>query len=114
MTTTRTAYVTLTDDNFQPEVLHNPQPVLVDFWATWCGPCHVMGPVIDELAEEFTGRVTVGKVNVDDAPHLAAQYGIRSIPTFLVFQDGHVVDQAVGVVPKQVLVAKLAKYIQTA
>ena len=112
--TTKTASITLTDDNFQPAVLLNPQPVLVDFWAVWCGPCRVMGPIIDELAEEFTGRVTVGKVNVDDAPHLAAQYDIRSIPTFLVFQDGRVVDRAVGVVPKQVLVAKLARCIQTA
>ena len=114
MTTTRTAYITLTADNFQPEVLHNSQPVLVDFWAAWCGPCHVMGPVIDELAEEFAGRVTVGKVNVDDAPHLAAQYDIRSIPTFLVFRDGRVVDRAVGVVPKQMLVTKLTNHIQAA
>jgi thioredoxin 1 len=73
-----------------------------------------MGPVIDELAEEFAGRVTVGKVNVDDAPHLAAQYGIHSIPTFLVFRDGRVVDRAVGVVPKQVLVTKLTEHIQAA
>jgi thioredoxin 1 len=73
-----------------------------------------MGPVIDELAEEFAGRVTVGKVNVDDAPHLAAQYGIHSIPTFLVFRDGRVVDRAVGVVPKQVLATKLTEHIQAA
>ena len=98
---------TFTESGFQHDVLANTQPVLVDFWADWCGPCHVMAPVIDELATEFDGKVTVGKVNVDDEPALAAQYGIRSIPTLLVFKDGQLVDQAVGVVPKQVLVEKL-------
>ena len=98
---------TFTESGFQRDVLDNTQPVLVDFWADWCGPCHVMGPVIDELATAFDGQVTVGKVNVDNEPGLAAQYSIRSIPTLLVFKDGQLVDQAVGVVPKQVLVEKL-------
>ena len=98
---------TFTESGFQPDVLDNTQPVLVDFWADWCGPCHVMAPIIDDLAAEFAGQVTVGKVNVDDEPALAAQYGIRSIPTFLVVKDGQLVDQAVGIVPKQILVEKL-------
>ena len=107
MTTANASYATFTETNFQRDVLNSSQPVLVDFWASWCGPCHVMAPVIDDLATEFAGRVTVGKVNVDDEPDLAAQYGIRSIPTLLLFKDGQIVDQAVGVVPKRVLTEKL-------
>ena len=107
MTTTQTSYATFTETNFRQDVLEQTRPVLVDFWAAWCGPCRVMAPVIDDLATEFAGRVSVGKVNVDDYPALAAQYGIRSIPTMLLFQNGQVVDQAVGVVSKQVLAAKL-------
>jgi thioredoxin 1 len=108
MTTVHENYTTFTEANFRREVLENPQPVLVDFWAPWCGPCQVMAPVIDELATAFAGRATVGKVNVDEQPALAARYGIRSIPTLLIFHDGQVVDQAIGVVPKQALAAKLA------
>lgn len=107
MTTANASYATFTETHFQRDVLKSSQPVLVDFWAPWCGPRHVMAPVIDDLATEFAGRVTVGKVNVDDEPDLAAQYGIRSIPTLLLFKDGQIVDQAVGVVPKRVLTEKL-------
>jgi thioredoxin 1 len=106
MTTANTHYATFTTANFQRDVLDSAHPVLVDFWAEWCGPCRVLAPVIDELATEFAGRVTVGKVNVDEAA-LAVQYGIRSIPTLLLFKECQVVDQVVGVVPKHVLVEKL-------
>jgi len=107
MITAHSSYKTFTESGFQQDVLDSSQPVLVDFWAEWCGPCRVMAPVIDELATEFDGRATVGKVNIDDQPALAVQYGIRSIPTLLLFKDGQIVDQAVGVVAKQVLVDKL-------
>ncbi len=111
---TQTAYITVTDTTFEDKVLNNPQPVLVNFWAPWCGPCHVMAPVIEELAAEFAERVTVGKVNVDDYPSLAAQYGIRSIPTLLLFKDGEVVDRAIGVVPKQTLIDTLQVHMLAA
>jgi thioredoxin 1 len=112
MTTTHTTHTTLTEANFRHEVLDNSQPVLVDFWAPWCGPCHVMAPVIDQLATEFVGRATVGKVNVDEQRALAQQYGIRSIPALLVFKQGHVVEQAVGITSKQVLSALLAEQVE--
>jgi len=114
MITTHVTHATFTETNFRHAVLENPQPVLVDFWAPWCGPCHVMAPVIDQLATEFTGRATVGKVNVDEQPALAQQYGIRSIPALLVFKDGHVVDQAVGITSKHVLAALLAAQLEIA
>ena len=107
MTTANTRYATFTAANFPRDVLDSSHPVLVDFWAPWCGPCRVLAPVIGELATEFAGRVTIGKVNVDDESALAVQYGIRSIPTLLLFKEGQVVDQVVGVVPKHVLVEKL-------
>jgi thioredoxin 1 len=104
----------LTEANFRHEVLENPQPVLVDFWAPWCGPCHVMTPVIDQLASEFAGRALIGKVHVDEQPALAQQYDIRSIPACLVFKHGHVVEQAVGITAKQVLAALLTAHLDTA
>jgi thioredoxin 1 len=113
MTTTHATHATFTEANFRHAVLDNPQPVLVDFWAPWCGPCHVMAPVIDQLATEFAGHATVGKVNVDEQPALAQQYGIRSIPALLVFKHGHVVEQAVGITSKQVLSALLAEQVET-
>jgi thioredoxin 1 len=114
MITEHARYATLSAANFTHDVLNSSQPVLVDFWAPWCGPCHVLTPTIEELAVEFDGQATVGKVNVDDHPQLAAQYGIRSIPTVLLFQEGQVVDQTVGVVPKQVLAAKLRALVSAA
>lgn len=114
MTTTHATHATFTEANFHREVLENSQPVLVDFWAPWCGPCHVMSPVIDQLATEFAGRATVGKVNVDEQPALAQQYGIRSIPAVLVFKHGHVVEQAVGITSKQVLSAILTAQLEIA
>ena len=97
----------LTQDEFDREILQSDQPALVDFWAPWCGPCQMMGPTIDTLAGDYAGRVKVAKVNVDDAPDLATRYGIRSIPSLLFFNNGHVVDQLVGVQPESVLAAKL-------
>ena len=108
------SYVTLTDANFQAEVLESQKPVLVDFWAPWCGPCQVMGPVISELGEEFQDKAVVGKVNVDDYPHLAVEYGIQSIPTPIIFRNGESVDQIVGTVPKNTLVQKLENQLQPA
>jgi len=107
MATEHDSYATFSVANFPRDVLNSSQPVLVDFWAPWCGPCRVLAPTIEELAVEFDGQATVGKVNVDDNLHLAAQYGIRSIPTVLLFKKGQVVDQTMGVVPKQVLAEKL-------
>ncbi len=89
-----------TDSNFQQEVLEGSKPVVVDVWAPWCGPCNAVGPVIDELAEEYNGRVTVGKLNVDDNPEVARRYNVSSIPAVLVFQDGQIVERFLGVRPK--------------
>lgn len=89
-----------TDGNFEPEILKSDIPVMVDFWAPWCGPCHVIGPVVEELAAEYAGRVKVAKMNVDENPATPSQYGIRGIPTVILFKDGKVFDQIVGAVPK--------------
>lgn len=101
------AYVTLTDATFQEEVLDSDQPVLVDFWATWCGPCRMIAPTIEKLAEDFDGRAKIAKLDVDSNPETAMQFGVRSIPTLLFFKDGRVVDQAIGVVPEKQLAQKL-------
>ncbi len=99
--------ITITDDSFQSEVVKSTIPVLVDFWAVWCGPCRMVAPIVDELAVEYEGRVKVGKVDVDSEQKIAADYGIRSIPTLLIFKNGELADQIVGAVPKKQLVEKL-------
>lgn len=95
------AVVTITTENFAQEVLHSDKPVLLDFWASWCGPCRMLSPIVDEVAEERTD-VKVGKVNVDEQPDLAAQFGVMSIPTLLVFEQGKLVRQAVVPAPRPV------------
>lgn len=99
--------LTFTEDNFQSEVLSSDTPVLVDFWAEWCAPCVALGPVIEELASEYEGRVKVGKLNIDDAQKISVEYGIRSIPTVAIFKNGEVVDMRVGLAQKQDLAERL-------
>lgn len=107
-------YVTLTENNFRSEVLESSKPVLVDFWASWCGPCHIIAPAIEELASDYDGKATVAKLNVDEQPGLAQQFGIQSIPSVLFFRDGKVVDHVVGAVPKQALADKLNRLLPVA
>jgi thioredoxin 1 len=99
--------ITLTNDNFEQVVLNSSVPVVVDFWAPWCGPCRVVGPMVESLAEEFSGLATISKLNIDDYDRIATEYHIQAIPTLLFFQNGRVIDQVTGVTPKATLVNKL-------
>lgn len=101
----------VTDSTFTDEVLNSEQPVLVDFWADWCGPCKMVAPVVEELASDYDGKLKVTKVDVDSSPLTAGTYGIRSIPTLLLFKDGKPVNQVVGAVPKQVLQEKIDQVV---
>ncbi|MGC8868122.1 MAG: thioredoxin [Sulfurihydrogenibium sp.] len=99
--------IAVNESNFEQEVLNSDVPVLVDFWAPWCGPCRLIAPIVEEIAEEMAGKAKVVKVNTDENPNLAMRYGIRAIPTIMVFKNGRVVDTRVGVQPKEVLKALL-------
>jgi thioredoxin 1 len=101
----------VTDATFKQEVLDSQIPVLVDFWAPWCGPCRMVAPVVDEIAQQYDGQVKVVKLNTDENPNVASQYGIRSIPTLMIFKGGQRVDMVVGAVPKTTLANTLEKYL---
>ena len=101
----------ITDANFEELVLKSDKPVLVDFWAEWCGPCRMVGPVVEDIAKEYDGQSIVGKVNVDNNPGISMKFGIRNIPALLFFKNGEIVDKQIGAVPKSVLTEKLAKQL---
>lgn len=101
----------ITDANFADEVEKSDLPVLIDFWAVWCGPCRMIAPIVEELAGEFEGKAKIGKVDVDNNPMIAGKFGIRSIPTLLIFKGGQVVDQIVGAVPKGSIIDKLNSHL---
>ena len=101
----------VTDASFDQDVLQSDVPVLVDFWAPWCVPCRMVAPIVDEIAKEFEGRIKVVKLNTDENPNVASQYGIRSIPTLMVFKGGQKVDTVVGAVPKTTLASTISKYL---
>jgi len=106
-----TKYLELTDGNFDTEVIKTSTPVLVDFSADWCGPCKMMGPIIEDLANEYEGKAKITKIDVDVNPQTTSKYGVRSLPTLLIFKDGNVVDKIIGAVPKRVITEKLSAYL---
>jgi thioredoxin 1 len=103
--------VKLTTDNWEQEVLKSDIPVLVDFWAPWCGPCRMVAPVVSEIAHEYEGKLKIGKLNTDEEPDIAVRYGIMSIPTLMVFKNGEVVDQIIGAAPKEYFTQRLDKIL---
>ena len=103
--------IEITDANFEQEVMRSDKPVLIDFWAVWCGPCRMVAPVVEEIASEYNGKLKVGKLDVDNNPEVSMKFGIRSIPTLMVFKGGKVVEQIIGAVPKRNLVDKVIPHI---
>ncbi|WKZ72382.1 MAG: thioredoxin [Ignavibacteriaceae bacterium] len=103
--------IEINDSNFEEEVMKSPAPVLIDFWAVWCGPCRAIAPIVEQLAAEYDGKLKVGKLDVDHSPDLAVRFGVRSIPTLLLFKNGQVVDTIIGAVQKNVIVQKITPYV---
>ncbi|MCP4650615.1 MAG: thioredoxin [PVC group bacterium] len=103
--------IELTKDNFDQEVMNSDMPVLVDFWAEWCGPCRMIAPVIEEVSKEYEGKIKIGKVNIDQNAEVASRFGVMSIPTMIIFNKGETVDQTVGALPKEKMISFIEPYI---